>query len=61
MSRFYASLASEADDEHFFKKSNYYQSLYEKARQRCRIDIDINDDGERDASIGRGTGRLIRD
>ncbi|MHC5076385.1 MAG: hypothetical protein ACYTFM_08155 [Planctomycetota bacterium] len=61
MSRAYGSLASEADDEHFFKKSNYYQSLYEKARQRCRIDIDINGDGEREETIGRGIGRLIRD
>jgi len=61
ISRAYASLASEEDAEHFFKKSHYYQTLYEKARERCRIDIDINGDGERDGSLGRGTGRLIRD
>jgi hypothetical protein len=61
ISRIYAALASGADDEHFWKKSDYYQKLFEKARERCRIDIDINGDGERDKTIGRGVGRLIRD
>jgi hypothetical protein len=61
ISRIYASLVSGVDDEHFWKKSGYYQKLFEKARERCRLDIDTNGDGNRDIALGRGTTRLVRD
>ena len=50
-------MASGADDEHFWKKSDYYQKLFEKARERCRIDIDINGDGY-DNGYGAGVVQL---
>ncbi|MBN2455742.1 MAG: hypothetical protein JXB29_04260 [Sedimentisphaerales bacterium] len=37
ISSVYTMLASQADDENFWKKSLHYQRLFEKARERCRL------------------------
>jgi hypothetical protein len=57
----YATLASKADDENFWKKSQYYQELFEKARQRCRLSIDVGSDGVADITKIGASVRLIRD
>lgn len=41
----YAMLASRAKDENFWKKSLHYQKLFEKARERCRLSLDLGSDG----------------
>ncbi len=61
ISSVYAMLASKADDENFWKKSQYYQELFEKARQRCRLSIDAGSDGVADITKIGASVRLIRD
>jgi hypothetical protein len=61
ISSVYAMLASKASDENFWKKSAHYQSLFEKARQRCRVGIDLDSDGLPDVTITGASGRLTRD
>jgi len=61
ISSVYAMLASKAGDENFWKKSLHYQSLFEKARQRCRVGIDLDCDGLTDVTITGASGRLTRD
>lgn len=61
ISNVYAMLASKADDENFWKKSLHYQGLFEKARQRCHVGIDLDSDGSADVTITGGSGRLTRD
>ncbi|MEJ2704622.1 MAG: hypothetical protein P8Z79_19480, partial [Sedimentisphaerales bacterium] len=41
----YAMLAGKAKDENYWRKSLYYQKLFAKARERCRLSIDAGDDG----------------
>jgi hypothetical protein len=57
----YATLASKAEDENFWKKSSYYQRLFEKARERCRLSIDVDNDGVADVTRLGASGRLLRD
>ncbi len=57
----YAALAGRADDNNYWKKSNYYRQLYEKAIQRCKVSIDLGDDGAADAVRSGGSIRLLRD
>ena len=57
----YAMLASKAGDENFWKKSLHYRRLFEKARQRCCVGIDLNCDGLVDITITRASVRLTRD
>jgi len=57
----YAMLASKAEDENFWKKSMHYQKLFEKARQRCRLSIDISSDGVADVTRTGASVRLVRD
>jgi len=57
----YAMLAGRANDENFWKKSLYYQRLFAKARGRCRLSIDIGDDGVADVTKVGAAGRLVRD
>jgi len=61
ISSVYAMLANKADDENFWKKSLYYQELFEKARQRCRLSIDAGSDGVADITKIGASVRLIRD
>ena len=57
----YATLGSSTDDDAFWKKSLHYRRLFEKARERCRISIDVGSDGVSDRVNIGGSVRLIRD
>lgn len=59
----YAALSGRAQDseENFWKKSRYYRQLYEKAMQRCRVSIDLGDDGIADSVRSGASVRLLRD
>jgi hypothetical protein len=58
----YATLASREDsDKGFWKKSLHYQRLFEKARQRCRISLDVNGDGSGDRTAAGGSIKLVRE
>jgi hypothetical protein len=61
ISRVYASIASKAKDENFWKKSLYYQKLFATARGRCRLSIDVGSDGLADVTKIGASGRLVRD
>lgn len=58
----YATLASDKEDlEGYWEKSFYYKTLFEKARERCIIDIDAGGDGESDIRRICSSGKLLRD
>ena len=57
----YAMLASKAENENFWTKSLYYQRLFTRARERCKVSIDTSGDGIGDVTRLGGSGRLIRD
>jgi hypothetical protein len=57
----YAMLASKTEDENFWTKSQHYQKLFEKARQRCRLSIDKGADGIADITKMGASARLVRD
>jgi len=61
ISSVYAMLASKAGDENFWKKSLHYQTLFEKARQRCRLSIDVGSDKIADVTRVGSSIRLVRD
>jgi hypothetical protein len=61
ISSVYAMLASKAEDENFWKKSLHYQRLFEKAKERCRLSIDIDGDGVADITKVGASKRLVRD
>jgi hypothetical protein len=61
ISSVYAMLASKTNDENFQKKSQHYRKLFEKARERCRISVDIDDDGAADITRTGASKRLVRD
>ena len=57
----YAMLASKAKDDNFWKKSLHYQRLFERARERCRLSIDVGSDGVADVTRAGAFVRLVRD
>lgn len=57
----YATLASQVEDENFWKKSLYYRKLFEKARERCRLSLDAGSDGVSDITSIGASVRLVRD
>ena len=61
ISTVYATLASKAKDENFWKKSLYYQRLFERARERCRLGVDLGSDQLADVTRVGASGRLTRD
>jgi hypothetical protein len=61
ISRIYASWANGTQSECFWKKSRLYEHLFEKARQRCRLTIDLDADGLADTTRAGGAIRLIRE
>lgn len=61
VSSVYTMLASKVKDENFWKKSLHYQQLFEKARERCRLSIDVGGDGEGDITKTGASIRLRRD
>ena len=61
LSGVYAMLASEAENENFWKKSLHYKKLFEKARERCQLSIDTDGDGVADVTMVGASARLVRD
>jgi len=61
ISSVYAMLASKAKDENFWKKSQYYQKLFAKSKERCRLSIDAGSDGVADVTKVGGSAKLVRD
>jgi len=61
ISTIYATLANGTDCENFWEKSLYYKKLFEQARERCRLNIDIGGDGKADVTRAGGIVRLARD
>jgi len=61
ISTVYAMLASRAKEENFWEKSIHYQKLFERARERCRLSIDLGSDGSVDVTRVGSSLRLIRD
>lgn len=61
ISSVYAMLASKAEDENFWTKSMHYKTLFEKARQRCRLSIDVGSDKVADITKVGASIRLVRD
>ena len=57
----YATLGSRSDDgAGFWEKSLYYQRLFERARERCRVGIDIDGNGSSEFSRSGGSIKLNR-
>ena len=61
ISKVYAMWASKPAGEHFWQKSLFYEQLYEKARQRCHVTVDLGGDGVSDVLRVGGAIRLVRD
>ena len=61
ISAVYAMLASQTKDDNYWQKSVYYQKLFEKSRQRCRLSIDSGNDGVVDVTMIGSSVRLVRD
>jgi hypothetical protein len=58
----YAIIASKGKlSESFWQKSLYYQKLFAKAKERCRVSIDINSDGMIDITRFGGGTKLVRE
>jgi hypothetical protein len=57
----YAMWTSRTAGECFWRKSLLYQQLFEKARQRCRLSVDLGSDGVADITRSGGVIRLVRD
>ncbi len=61
ISAVYATWASRVASECHWQKSLHYKQLFEKARQRCRLSIDLGTDGIADTSRLGGAITLVRD
>jgi len=57
----YATWANRIASESHWQKSMHYKQLFEKARQRCRLSIDLGTDGIADISRLGGAIKLVRD
>jgi hypothetical protein len=57
----YAPHAGRDGDDGFWKKSLYYQKLFEQSRQRCQLSIDIDGDQTGDSDLAGSDIRLLRD
>ncbi|MBP8910232.1 MAG: hypothetical protein KBI32_01865 [Phycisphaerae bacterium] len=57
----YATWAGQGQGKCFADKSRHYQQLFEKARQRCRVSVDLGSDGVADVHRIDGVVRLVRD
>ncbi len=61
IAKVYAMWASKPAGEHFWQKGLFYEQLYEKARQRCHVTVDLGGDGVSDVLRVGGAIRLVRD
>ena len=57
----YATLSNRPGGEQYEEKSRHYERLFEKAKERCRVALDLNGDGVADGVRFGGCGRLIRE
>lgn len=57
----YATLGSRSGDEEYWKRSLYYKKLFEKARESCRVSIDIDGDGTTEITRPGDSIKLIRE
>jgi hypothetical protein len=57
----YAMIGGDSEDEHFWRKSLHYQNLFTKARERCRLSIDVGSEGVVDVTKVGASGKLVRD
>ncbi len=57
----YATLGSRTGDEEFWKRSLYYQRLFEKAKEGCRVSIDIDGDGITEITRPGDSIKLVRE
>lgn len=56
----YAMLAGKAQDDNFWNKSLYYQKLFNKAKERARLNIDLGSDGVVDVTQVGSSAKLVR-
>ena len=61
ISKLYGDWSTRREGECFCRKSVLYQQLFEKARQRCHLTVDLGADGVADVTRVGGAIRLIRD
>lgn len=61
ISQVYAMWARQTEGECMMHKSRLYRDLFEKARQRCHLSVDLGADGVADISRVGGVVRLVRD
>jgi hypothetical protein len=61
ISTIYEAWSGQTDGAPFQRKSQLYQQLFEKARQRCHLTIDLGADGVADVARVGGAIRLVRD
>jgi hypothetical protein len=57
----YTTWANHTQEECFSRKSRLYRQLFEKARQRCHLSVDLGSDGVVDVHRVGGAVRLVRD
>lgn len=57
----YATWAHQSGSDGHWQKSLHYKQLFEKARQRCRLAIDLGTDGLADVTRLGGAIKLVRD
>ena len=57
----YGMLAGKHANRGFWDKSGHYQQLFEKAKARCQLSIDVGSDGVADLTRVGASARLIRD
>jgi hypothetical protein len=57
----YGAWSNAAEGECFSRKSLLYRQLFEKARQRCHLTVDLDGDGATDVGGVGGAIRLVRD
>jgi hypothetical protein len=57
----YAMLATNQGEELFWNKQQHYEQLFNKGKERCRVALDKNGDGDMDSIRFGGCGRLIRE
>jgi hypothetical protein len=57
----YAVWSSHTDGDCFWRKSLFYKQLYENARQRCHVAVDLDGDGVAEVTRVGGAIRLVRD
>ena len=61
ITKVYTMWASRPAGECFWRKALFYEQLYQKARQRCHVTVDLGGDGVADLARVGDAIRLVRD